>query len=124
MHVNGKVALVTGGAQGIGRAFVQALLGKGAKVSLGRSPCSLLRLPPLPSARHPRVRGGGSSPRALLAGGPANPSVCPPAAPSPLRWLCWIATPRLGRRARRPWTSSLKRRGRCSSSATLRTRSS
>lgn len=35
MHVNGKVALVTGGAQGIGRAFVQALLGKGAKVSPG-----------------------------------------------------------------------------------------
>ncbi|XP_071663795.1 15-hydroxyprostaglandin dehydrogenase [NAD(+)] isoform X3 [Patagioenas fasciata] len=34
MHVNGKVALVTGGAQGIGRAFVQALLGKGAKVAL------------------------------------------------------------------------------------------
>ncbi|NWR26881.1 PGDH dehydrogenase, partial [Tachuris rubrigastra] len=33
MHVNGKVALVTGGAQGIGRAFVQALLGKGAKVA-------------------------------------------------------------------------------------------
>ncbi|XP_054239101.1 15-hydroxyprostaglandin dehydrogenase [NAD(+)] isoform X2 [Indicator indicator] len=34
MHVNGKVALVTGGAQGIGRAFVQALLSKGAKVAL------------------------------------------------------------------------------------------
>ncbi|XP_071411276.1 15-hydroxyprostaglandin dehydrogenase [NAD(+)] isoform X2 [Pithys albifrons albifrons] len=34
MHVNGKVALVTGGAQGIGQAFVQALLGKGAKVAL------------------------------------------------------------------------------------------
>ncbi|NXI29254.1 PGDH dehydrogenase, partial [Sterrhoptilus dennistouni] len=34
MHVNGKVALVTGGAQGIGRAFVQALLDKGAKVAL------------------------------------------------------------------------------------------
>ncbi|XP_061850337.1 15-hydroxyprostaglandin dehydrogenase [NAD(+)] isoform X3 [Colius striatus] len=38
MHVNGKVALVTGGAQGIGRAFVQALLGKGAKVSPRESP--------------------------------------------------------------------------------------
>nr|XP_025960951.1 15-hydroxyprostaglandin dehydrogenase [NAD(+)] isoform X2 [Dromaius novaehollandiae] len=34
MHVNGKVALVTGAAQGIGRAFVQALLDKGAKVAL------------------------------------------------------------------------------------------
>lgn len=33
MHVNGKVALVTGAAQGIGRAFVQALLEEGAKVS-------------------------------------------------------------------------------------------
>uniref|UniRef100_A0A8D0L4V6 15-hydroxyprostaglandin dehydrogenase [NAD(+)] n=1 Tax=Sphenodon punctatus TaxID=8508 RepID=A0A8D0L4V6_SPHPU len=34
MHVNGKVALVTGAAQGIGRAFVQMLLEKGAKVVL------------------------------------------------------------------------------------------
>ncbi|XP_019377340.1 PREDICTED: 15-hydroxyprostaglandin dehydrogenase [NAD(+)] [Gavialis gangeticus] len=34
MHVNGKVALVTGAAQGIGRAFVQDLLEKGAKVAL------------------------------------------------------------------------------------------
>uniref|UniRef100_A0A8C8VL11 15-hydroxyprostaglandin dehydrogenase [NAD(+)] n=1 Tax=Pelusios castaneus TaxID=367368 RepID=A0A8C8VL11_9SAUR len=34
MHVNGKVALVTGAAQGIGRAFVQALLEKGGKVAL------------------------------------------------------------------------------------------
>lgn len=32
MHVNGKVALVTGAAQGIGRAFAEALLQKGAKV--------------------------------------------------------------------------------------------
>lgn len=32
MHVNGKVALVTGAAQGIGRAFAEALLHKGAKV--------------------------------------------------------------------------------------------
>uniref|UniRef100_A0A669QP88 15-hydroxyprostaglandin dehydrogenase [NAD(+)] n=2 Tax=Phasianidae TaxID=9005 RepID=A0A669QP88_PHACC len=41
MHVNGKVALVTGGAQGIGRAFVQALLGKGAKVRKPRAAASV-----------------------------------------------------------------------------------
>ncbi|KAM8919268.1 15-hydroxyprostaglandin dehydrogenase [NAD(+)] isoform 2-T2 [Lycaon pictus] len=34
MHVNGKVALVTGAAQGIGRASAEALLHKGAKVAL------------------------------------------------------------------------------------------
>ncbi|XP_037686964.1 15-hydroxyprostaglandin dehydrogenase [NAD(+)] isoform X2 [Choloepus didactylus] len=34
MHVNGKVALVTGAAQGIGRAFAEELLHKGAKVAL------------------------------------------------------------------------------------------
>ncbi|KAJ6668636.1 hypothetical protein lerEdw1_012118 [Lerista edwardsae] len=34
MHLNDKVALVTGAAQGIGRAFVQALLEKGCKVAL------------------------------------------------------------------------------------------
>lgn len=38
MHVNGKVALVTGAAQGIGRAFAEALLHKGAKVSVGARP--------------------------------------------------------------------------------------
>ncbi|KAM6073453.1 15-hydroxyprostaglandin dehydrogenase [NAD(+)] isoform 1-T1 [Theristicus caerulescens] len=67
MHVNGKVALVTGGAQGIGRAFVQALLGKGAKVRPGKRP--------LPSRRCPRARGGGSP----LASA-RQPSVCPSAA--------------------------------------------
>uniref|UniRef100_A0A2K5DK98 15-hydroxyprostaglandin dehydrogenase [NAD(+)] n=1 Tax=Aotus nancymaae TaxID=37293 RepID=A0A2K5DK98_AOTNA len=34
MHVNNKVALVTGAAQDIGRAFAEALLLKGAKVAL------------------------------------------------------------------------------------------
>lgn len=34
MSLNGKVALVTGGAQGIGRAVVQSLLQSSAKVSL------------------------------------------------------------------------------------------
>jgi hypothetical protein len=74
MHVNGKVALVTGAAQGIGRAFAEALLHKGAKVS----PCPSLHTPrgsgeigcaprtptrPLPNA----VGAGGS--RANLEGG-------------------------------------------------------
>ncbi|XP_051761110.1 15-hydroxyprostaglandin dehydrogenase [NAD(+)] isoform X3 [Ctenopharyngodon idella] len=34
MSLHGKVALVTGGAQGIGRAVVEDLLGNGAKVAL------------------------------------------------------------------------------------------
>lgn len=50
MHVNGKVALVTGAAQGIGRAFAEALLHKGAKVSVapGRR-----NLSPHPETRPP-----------------------------------------------------------------------
>lgn len=89
MHVNGKVALVTGGAQGIGRAFVQALLGKGAKVSPAKRvlPFPAFCLQPAPAG------GGGGSPRgSALLGGGTCPSVHPPARspaahfpPSPLR---------------------------------------
>lgn len=81
MHVNGKVALVTGGAQGIGRAFVQALLGKGAKVSPSKRvlPFSL----PSASSRYPRT-GDRGSPRgsAGLGGGPVRLSIRPPASHS------------------------------------------
>lgn len=63
MHVNGKVALVTGGAQGIGRAFVQALLGKGAKVSPGNPPFPS----PLPAAGT-RGRGWRQPPELGSAG--------------------------------------------------------
>ncbi|KAM6267444.1 15-hydroxyprostaglandin dehydrogenase [NAD(+)] isoform 1-T1 [Spheniscus humboldti] len=79
MHVNGKVALVTGGAQGIGRAFVQALLGKGAKVSPGKGP--------LPSASRLSApagtggRGVAAAPSARLGsarlGSAGESSVCP-----------------------------------------------
>lgn len=58
MHVNGKVALVTGGAQGIGRAFVQALVGKGAKVSKPRAAASLT-----PGAGSPHL---GAAPLSLF----------------------------------------------------------
>ena len=34
MHIEGKVAVVTGGASGIGQAVVHALLEKGARVAI------------------------------------------------------------------------------------------
>ena len=34
MKVDGSVAIVTGGARGIGRGYVEALLEKGAKVGI------------------------------------------------------------------------------------------
>lgn len=47
MSLNGKVALVTGGAQGIGRAVVQSLLQSSAKVSTAHPALTsqLLHLP-------------------------------------------------------------------------------
>lgn len=83
MHVNGKVALVTGGAQGIGRAFAQALLGKGAKVSPGRGPLpSAARLAPPAGTRG---RGVAAARRARLGGGAGPPSVRPSCRLSALR---------------------------------------
>lgn len=43
MNVSGKVAIVTGAAQGLGKAFSEILLKNGAKVS--KSLSSLSRLP-------------------------------------------------------------------------------
>lgn len=64
MHVNGKVALVTGAAQGIGRASAEALLLKGAKVSAARRTAH-----PRPALQsRPRgVSDPGCAPGALLA---------------------------------------------------------
>ena len=38
MKVEGKAALVTGGAQGLGKGFTNILLQHGAKVSVHREP--------------------------------------------------------------------------------------
>ncbi|XP_011814984.1 PREDICTED: 15-hydroxyprostaglandin dehydrogenase [NAD(+)] isoform X2 [Colobus angolensis palliatus] len=58
MHVNGKVALVTGAAQGIGRAFAEALLLKGAKVSPAPSRGNFSTHTLGDSPRRPRCTGG------------------------------------------------------------------
>lgn len=67
MHVNGKVALVTGAAQGIGRAFTEALLHKGAKVR------------PVRGRATPPLRRG-LIPAPAPPGAPGGPGGCAPSA--------------------------------------------
>ncbi|KAM6205824.1 LOW QUALITY PROTEIN: 15-hydroxyprostaglandin dehydrogenase [NAD(+)] [Sarcoramphus papa] len=93
MHVNGKVALVTGGAQGIGRAFAQALLGKGAKVSPGKAPSPLPPASPLRPApagagwRQPAGLGSAGEPAVCLSVWPAGRRSAVPALPAQVALL-------------------------------------
>lgn len=72
MHVNGKVALVTGAAQGIGRAFAEALLHKGAKVSKRGARPRKLVLPPRDSSTNQRTPAGDRGPRPGLPNVPLS----------------------------------------------------